>query len=311
MEKQISMVGIAETGKTSCLAILRKKFGTLYKLKTTVGIERSNMNILGYDFNVADYGGQELFRNDYLTKADKFFLGNLDLLFYFVDIQANNLEDSFEYFQQLMDIPNINSMDPSKILIQIHKMDPEIRDQPEIQEKVKKIKKLFSSIKEDFANLTYFETSIYDYWSIINCYSQGLNRIAVISDIFQKLLKEFARATFSSGVILLEENLFILAKHGSNDKDLEIAESALKKFMNHWVNECISSNSAKSIKDVTDFEMDLKLETGKAYFQKLSFKDGLYFIMCYSKNPRTENLILKNIPKLASRVYEISKGYFS
>ncbi|MHA1377421.1 MAG: ADP-ribosylation factor-like protein [Candidatus Helarchaeota archaeon] len=308
MEKQIAMLGVQKTGKTSCLTILRKKFGTLYKLKTTVGVERSNMNILGYDFYVADYGGQELFRNDYVAMADKFFLGNLDLLFYFVDIQSDNLDESITYFKDLLTIPKINSMDPSKIIIEIHKMDPEIRDTPEIRAKVEKVKEQFNLIKE---NLTYFETSIYDYWSIINCYSQGLNKITAIREIFEKLLREFARATFSSGIILLEENLFILAKHGSNEKDLQITQTALKQFMNKWVDECISCDSAQSIKNVTDFKMDLELDAGKAYFQKLSFKNGLYFIMCYSKNPRTENLILKNIPKLASRVYEISKGYFS
>ncbi|MHA1301674.1 MAG: ADP-ribosylation factor-like protein [Candidatus Helarchaeota archaeon] len=305
-EKRIAFLGIQESGKTSFLTILKRKFGAIYKLKTTIGIERSNMNILGFNFFIADFGGQKLFREGYIKDTYK-LLSNPDLLFYFVDVQSNNIEESFEYYKQFLNLPEIKSMDNSRIFVLIHKMDPDKRDLPEIKSRAEYIKKQFSSIKD----VTFFETSIYDYWSVINCYSQGLNRIAVIKDILKKLLKEFARATFSSGVILLEENLFILEKHASNKKDLQIAESALKQFMNKWIEEVVKQESSKSIKKVSDFEMNIVLKKGKAYFQKFSFKDQIYFIMCYSKNPNTENLILKNIPKLAYRVYEISKGYFS
>ena len=68
---------------------------------------------------------------------------------------------------------------------------------------------------------------------------------------------------------------------------------------------------SKSITGVTDFESDMEYGDGKAYFQKFSFKDGTYFIMCYSKNPKTEMSILKRLPKLAGRVYQITKGYFA
>jgi hypothetical protein len=224
-----------------------------------------------------------------------------------VDVQGDNIDESVAYFKQLMDLPEIKSIDPTRILVLIHKMDPEIRDLPDFRAKVEEIKKLFNAIKKS----TFFETSIYDYWSVINSFSQGLKRITMIRDVFNKLLKEFARATFSSAVLLLEENLLVLEKHGSNEDNIETAQAALKKILDCWVEDAVKQETCKSISNVTDFETDIDTEDGgKAYFQKFSFEHGTYFITAYSKNPKTEMLVIKKLPKLAHRVHELTRGFF-
>ncbi len=306
LAKRIAFLGMEESGKSTFLSVLQKKFGSLYNLKPTTGAQRNSLNILGYKFQIWDYGGQKIYRDEYIKKSHKFLTDN-DIIYYFVDVQGDNIDESFEYFQQLMKVSEIKSIDTSRVFILIHKMDPDKRELPEIQQRAEEIKNKFGSLK----NVTFFETSIYDYWSIINSFSQGLKQITVIKDLFKKLLKEFARATFSSSIILLEENLLILEKHSSNEENLQIAQSALKQFLNSWVEDSIKDDSSKRITDVIDFWTDIELENGKAYFQKFSFKDDTYFITCYSKNPKTEMLILKKLPELGYRVFEITKGYFS
>ncbi|MFX1451839.1 MAG: hypothetical protein ACFFCM_13405, partial [Promethearchaeota archaeon] len=192
---------------------------------------------------------------------------------------------------------------PSRILVQIHKLDPEQLDQEEMQSKINQIKESFSTIKD----ITFFETSIYDYWSILVCFSEGLKRIVKVEYIFRNLLKEFLKKTFSSAIILLEENFFILEQYG-NEANLYIANEALHHFINSWAKEETETVPEKTIIDIED---QLKLGKGKIYFQRFIFKEKTYYLLVYSKRPeQTEKLISKNISQLAHKIYEISKGYF-
>ncbi|MFX1449772.1 MAG: ADP-ribosylation factor-like protein, partial [Promethearchaeota archaeon] len=169
--KKIALLGLGAAGKTSFFEVLQKNFGTLHQLKPTKGISRKMLNILGCEFSIWDYGGQDIYRADYISKSDKFF-SEIDLIFYFVDVQEDTIDESVEYFQQLIDLPQFKSIDPSRILVQIHKLDPEQLDQEEMQSKINEIKEAFEAIE----NVTFFETSIYDYWSILVCFSEGLKR---------------------------------------------------------------------------------------------------------------------------------------
>ncbi len=299
--KKICLLGLGAAGKTSFLEVLQKNFSTIHQLKPTKGISRKVLNILGYEFSIWDYGGQDIYRKDYILQSDQCF-SDIDLIFYFVDVQEDTIDESIEYFKQLLELQEINCIDPSKILVQIHKLDPDQLTQNEIQSKVNEIKERFKEIK----NVTFFETSIYDYWSILVCFSEGLKRIVKVENLFRNLLKGFMKKTLSSAVILLEENFFILEQYG-NVANLSIANEALHYFINSWAREETDTVPEKT---VIDIEGDLKLGKGKIYFYKFSFKEKVYYLLIYSKRPQTENLIPKNIPQLSQKIYEISGGFF-
>ena len=299
--KKIALLGLGAAGKTSFLEVLQKKFSTIHQLKPTKGISRKILNILGYEFSIWDYGGQDIYRSDYILRSDQCFT-EIDLIFFFIDVQEDTIDESISYFKQLLDLPEINSIDPSKILIQIHKLDPEQLNQKEIQSKINEIKERFKKIKD----VTFFETSIYDYWSILVCFSEGLKRIVKVENVFRNLLKNFMKKTLSSAVILLEENFFILEQYG-NVANLRVANEALHFFVNSWAKEETDTVPEKTIIDI---EGELKLGKGKIYFQKFSFKEKIYYLLVYSKRPQSEKLIQKNIPQLSQKIYEISRGFF-
>lgn len=291
-------MGLAAVGKTSYFEVLQQEFGALYSIKPTIGMERNKIRILGTDIYIFDYGGQQKFRNEYLKESNR-YLNETDLILFFIDIQnMEDLDGSFNYFNQLMDLPELKSIDPTHIFILLHKSDPEIRNDPRVRFRVKKIKDKFSIFK----NINFFETSIHDYWSIIFSFSGAFKTIIKVGDVLNKLLKEFARATFSSGIILIDKNFLILDKHASNEENLRITEEGFELMINKWAKKAIEGEKAKTL------QMDL--EGGKGYFQEFNYEGEFYYIMSYSRNPRTEKLILEKLPELANRVFEILMGFY-
>ncbi|MFX1449431.1 MAG: ADP-ribosylation factor-like protein [Promethearchaeota archaeon] len=295
---KIALLGLAAAGKTSYLEVLRQEFKALYDIRATVGVDRNRIRILGSDFYIYDYGGQQVYREDYITNSSR-YLNQIDLLLYFVDVQdLENLDNSIEYYKSLFSLPEIKTIDPDKIFILIHKMDPEIKSDPRIRSRVKKIKEDFDAIKK----AQYFETSINDYWSIIFSFSGAFRKIRKIEDVLKKILKEFARATFSSGVVLVDTNFLILDKHASNEENLKITDELFQQFVGAWAKQAAEGNPPQTLQ--------IELEEGKGYFQRFKYENEEYYIMAYSRNPRTEKLILEKLPELANRIFEILMGFY-
>ncbi len=295
---KIALLGLAAAGKTSYLEALQQEFRALYDIRATVGVDRNKIRILGSDLYIYDYGGQQIYREDYLKNPDR-YLSQIDLMLYFVDAQdMENLDSSIEYYKNLFNLPEIQSIDPDKIFIFIHKMDPEIKSDPRIRSRVKKIKENFDAIKK----AQYFETSINDYWSIIFSFSGAFRKIRKIEDVLNKILKEFARATFSSGVILVDTNFLILDIHASNEENLKITDEGFQQFVGTWAKQAAQGNPPE--------KLQIELKGGRGYFQKFNYEDEEYYIMAYSRNSRTEKLILEKLPELANRVFEILMGFY-
>ena len=214
----------------------------------------------------------------------------------FQDI-IETLTDGVFYNEQLMTLPELKDMDESHIFILLHKMDPEIRNDPRIRLRLKRIKETFNPIKK----IKYFETSIHDYWSVIFSFSTAFKTIKNIQEVLTKLLKEFARATFSSGVVLIDKNFVIIDKHASNSENLRITDDGFKELVNKWADMAQQGSPERSIQ--------IPMPSGKGYLQQFRYEDEIYYIMSYSRNPRTEKLILEKLPELANRVFEILMGY--
>src|SRR6056297_2929410 len=87
--KKIAIMGIDNAGKTSIITTMKKRFDVpneIKGLKPTKQIERSSVQFLDHIIYQSDYGGQEIYRNEYLKHKDRYLAG-IDLLFYVIDIQ--------------------------------------------------------------------------------------------------------------------------------------------------------------------------------------------------------------------------------
>ena len=78
-------VGLAGAGKTSIILTLRRQFSDLSDLKPTKGIERSEIDILGFKILTWDLGGQDIYRAEYKKKEAVIF-SETEILYYIVDM---------------------------------------------------------------------------------------------------------------------------------------------------------------------------------------------------------------------------------
>jgi len=134
--KKISILGLDNSGKTSILRILQNKLNIdiFGKMTPTIGADRTFIDKLKYGmtYNVLDMGGQEEYRKDYIRNAEKYFIG-VEYLMYVIDIQdPANYEKAINYFQEIIGILVILKENP-EILIVLNKVDPNIKDDSEIQ----------------------------------------------------------------------------------------------------------------------------------------------------------------------------------
>ncbi|MHA1298120.1 MAG: ADP-ribosylation factor-like protein [Candidatus Helarchaeota archaeon] len=134
--KKISILGLDNSGKTSILRILQNKLNIdiFGKMAPTIGADRTFIDKLKYGmtYNVLDMGGQEEYRKDYIRNAEKYFIG-VEYLMYVIDIQdPANYEKAINYFQEIIGILVLLKENP-EILIVLNKVDPDIKDDSEIQ----------------------------------------------------------------------------------------------------------------------------------------------------------------------------------
>ncbi|MFW9937452.1 MAG: ADP-ribosylation factor-like protein, partial [Candidatus Thorarchaeota archaeon] len=83
---KIIFAGLDDSGKTSFLLSVDRKFSKLIGLKPTLGAKVSSIEALGATIFLWDLGGQLKFRESYLNKAE-IYLYEADLIFYFIDIK--------------------------------------------------------------------------------------------------------------------------------------------------------------------------------------------------------------------------------
>ena len=83
---KIILSGLDNSGKTSFIISVDRKFSKLIGLKPTMGADVSSIEALGTTIFLWDLGGQRRYQERYLDKA-QIYLFEADLLFYFIDIR--------------------------------------------------------------------------------------------------------------------------------------------------------------------------------------------------------------------------------
>ncbi|MHA1293468.1 MAG: ADP-ribosylation factor-like protein [Promethearchaeota archaeon] len=186
-EQKIVVIGLDNAGKTAILSKFGDRLGItdLIYLKPTKGIERQKIKSENVDLYIWDMGGQKEYRERYLGNPEQFFL-QTDLILYVIDVQDfERFENSIKYFKEILNILITLEENPF-ILIFLHKFDPDIKNDPEIQLRVEMLKDL---LNETFRSLDYeFEFEIY-LTSIFSLISREPK--------FSRYLKEIMKANVS------------------------------------------------------------------------------------------------------------------
>ncbi|MHA1150439.1 MAG: ADP-ribosylation factor-like protein [Promethearchaeota archaeon] len=162
--RKILIMGLANSGKSSILMCLRgvKNLPAFAKLNPTKGLDPVPFEILGTEFAVWDFAGQEQYRNEHIRNFTKYAYG-ANKLIYVIDIQnKEQYEESVNYLKKIINLVEQNKM-KVEISIFLHKYDPDLEqqgitiDDEIIDNLIRQLKDLVPSN----LNSKIFKTSIY------------------------------------------------------------------------------------------------------------------------------------------------------
>lgn len=196
MVRKIAFLGLDNAGKTSIITAITRRFGfeeEVSKLSPTRKISRETFKFLGIEFIRMDFGGQVQYREDYLKTPGK-FLGGTDLIFYVIDAQDyDRYIESIDYLEEiLLYFKEGQSYPPIAILF--HKFDPVLVKDRELNQKTLTLKQALTKFSHAF-DIFFFETSIYDIKSVMDCFSSGLSllfdKMEMVSHLFAEISKNY------------------------------------------------------------------------------------------------------------------------
>ncbi len=117
--------GLDAAGKTTIYKRTMEEIDPelLESLKPTRGIERHDYSFLDVDWSVWDLGGQESYRQKYLSRPEIF--NQTKALIYVVDLQdPERYEEAYNYFEEILKIL-VNVTPTPRIYVLFHKFDPD------------------------------------------------------------------------------------------------------------------------------------------------------------------------------------------
>ncbi|MFX1492651.1 MAG: ADP-ribosylation factor-like protein [Promethearchaeota archaeon] len=208
---KIIFAGLDDSGKTSFLLSIDRKFSKLMGLKPTFGAEVSSIETLGTTIFLWDLGGQLSLREKYLNRA-QIYLYEADLIFYFIDIRNRyRFDESFEYLQKITNILK-NFRQNTPIVYILSKGDPDILESKELNDNLKTIKDKLINIDSDDKPEIYI-TSIFRLFSILRAFSSGISKLSPNKELIGHNLENFSRETGTYLTLMLSNDGLVLADY--------------------------------------------------------------------------------------------------
>ena len=156
-------------------------------------IARDTFKFLGLEFSRLDFGGQRIYREDYLKHPEK-FLSGIDLIFYVVDAQDfDRYIESIDYLEEVL-LFFKEYQEDVMVEILFHKFDPQLIDDVEINKRILTLKQALTKYSNDF-DIFFFETTIFDIKSVMDAFSSGLSmlfeKMEMVSNLFSEMSKNY------------------------------------------------------------------------------------------------------------------------
>jgi small GTP-binding protein len=303
---KILMIGLDRAGKTSFLLAVKKQYSEIIKTLPTKGVARSNEKVFeeqNSTISVWDLGGQKMYREKFLEQR-KVYLYNVDLLFYFIDIQDfSRINESVELFTKVVEfLVELEEYPP--IVVCLNKCDPDIKDSEDIKANIKKIIEQINDVSASFF-IKIFETSIFDGFSLISAYSYGLSQLSPNREIFKNQLKHFAKKISSDAILLLNENGIIL----SNFSGIGISEKVFEISAPHFQTLYKTFKEFKLLKQDFLISSGITDESKKIIFKRISVEKYNLYLLLFMEKDLNLDKIEKYLPKFSKNLKDLIKTY--
>ncbi len=303
---KVLLTGLDKAGKSSFLMGIRRRYSEIIKALPTRGVERSEENIFEEQNSVIslwDLGGQKQYRERFLEQS-KVYLYNVDLIFFFIDIQeVERIEEALELFRKIIDsLIDLDEFPP--IVVCLNKFDPDLKGSKEIFKNLEIIADEIEKNSDRFL-IKIFQTSIFNHWSLVTAYSFGLSQLSPNRELFRNQLKKFAKKTNSDAILLLNENGIILSNYSKDEVSERVFEISAPHFQELY----------KTFKEFKILQKDFLISSGiaddskKVIFKKIQVeKYNLYLLMFIEKSLQIEK-IEKNLPDFSKNLIDLIHTY--
>ncbi|MFX1489466.1 MAG: ADP-ribosylation factor-like protein [Promethearchaeota archaeon] len=165
---KLVIMGMENAGKTTILDVLTGKIKEPHhkppSMNPTKNVERSTILFFQKETKVWDFGGQEVYRNEYIAHPEKYF-HSISFFYYVVDIQDYyRLFPSVMYFKGIFN--KIKNYSPeAKIIFLFHKSDPDYAaDERDLKGQF--LEKITPELKLTNTPYIMYDTTIFDIKSI-------------------------------------------------------------------------------------------------------------------------------------------------
>ncbi|MFX1478485.1 MAG: ADP-ribosylation factor-like protein [Promethearchaeota archaeon] len=303
---KVLLTGLDKAGKSSFLFGIQKRYSEIIKALPTKGIERTEESIFeeqNSQISIWDLGGQKRYINKYLEQS-KIYLYNVDLMFFFIDIQdVERIKEALGLFKKILrSLIELDEFPP--MVVCLNKFDPDLKGSKKIFKSLELIADKIEKNRDKFL-IKIFQTSIFDHWSLISAYSYGLSRLSPNRELFKNQLKQFANKTNSEAILLLNENGIILSSFSKTEISGKIFEITAPHFQNLY----------KTFKEFKLLKKDFLVSSGLAHesknviFKKIQVeKYNLYLLLFIEKSLEIKK-IEKNLPDFSRNLIELIHTY--
>ncbi len=310
---KILFAGLDDSGKTSFLVSIDRKFSKLIGLKPTRGADVSSIEALGATIFLWDLGGQKAYHEKYLNKA-QIYLFEADLLFYFIDIRNKaRFEESIEYLKNIKKaLAQLEQATP--IIFVLSKGDPDIIDSKEIKNNLKVIKNELAKISLDKSPEIYI-TSVFQIFTILRAFSSGIAKLSPNRDLIEHNLHTFSSKTDACLALLLSNDGLVLAEYYTPEAmkitKMQKSEDLLNVF------EVVAPQFAMLFKIFSKYkaaekdEAIFKVSNSVILFKKIKVLHYDMFILFLLDNENTKEKINQNIQDFLDRTQDLLIRYIS
>ena len=303
---KILMTGLDRAGKTSFLHAVKQRYSEIIKTLPTKGVARSEEKIFEEQnslISLWDLGGQKKYRDLFLEQR-KVYLYNVDLLFYFIDIQdTERISEAIELFGSVINsLIELEEFPP--IVICLNKCDPDVKNAKDIKKNIKTVNEKIKEISERFF-VKIFQTSIFDHWSLVSAYSFGLSQLSPNRELFENQLKHFAKKISSDAILLLNENGIILSnfsKSGISEKVFEISAPHFQTLYKTF-------KEFKLLKQDFLISSGITSESKKIIFKRIPVEKYNLYLLLFMEKELNIDKIDRYLPKFSKNLNELIQTY--
>ncbi|HME51887.1 MAG TPA: ADP-ribosylation factor-like protein [Candidatus Lokiarchaeia archaeon] len=300
---KIVFAGLDNSGKTSMILGLEKKYSKMINVQPTKGVNRTQSTILGMTISVWDLGGQQQYRHQYVKDAE-LYLFDCDLIFYLIDVRdQKRFKESIDYYTQILHVLSKFEQNPP-VIVCLHKSEvsSDADAANTLKENIEEIRQSVEAISEEFI-VKFFETSIFEPYSLITAFSYGLAALSPNRDIFRHQLEKLAKLTGAQSIILINEKGLIMSDYSADDATGKIFELSAPHFTSLYNNfeQFVSGENKKAVYMLGDTYIS---------FHVMEFELFNIYVLSFLNDQESIDKIEENLPEFKDNIQQLLNTYF-